>query len=86
MRFKLTFESKTRNKQPVIPINYQYPVSSWIYKMIHTGNSEFAEWLHSKGYMDQNKQFRLFNFSNLKIHKARAKGDRLNTKRPHISK
>lgn len=87
MRFKLTFESKhpSKNKQQVLPINYQYPVSSWIYKMIHSGNSEFAEWLHSKGYMDQNKQFRLFNFSNLQIHKARAKGDRLMIGSPEIS-
>src|SRR6266542_2222171 len=75
MRFYLTFEVLGVNKQ--LPINYQYELSSWIYKTIHFGNPVFAEWLHSHGYMDGNKQFKLFTFSNLKPEKYTINGDRL---------
>ena len=45
MRFKLAI--KFEGKIPVIlPVNYQYPLSAWIYKTIHNGNNEFAAWLH----------------------------------------
>lgn len=77
MRFKLTLRKTKEQEAAIIPVNYQYPVSSWIYKVIHTGNNEFAAWLHSQGYSDGEKQFRLFTFSNLQIDNAKVVGDRL---------
>ncbi|MFH2143812.1 MAG: CRISPR-associated endoribonuclease Cas6 [Bacteroidota bacterium] len=75
MRFKLILE-KT-GVRDILPINYQYEFSSWIYKIIHYGNPEFAEWLHSKGYMTKNRQFKLFTFSNLFNFRYTQNNDRL---------
>lgn len=77
MRFKLTLRKIKAQEAAVIPVNYQYPVAAWIYKVINKGNSEFAKWLHSQGYTDGNKQFRLFNFSDLQSANVEVKADRL---------
>jgi len=65
MRFNLTFIPD--NKEQLIPINYQNEIASWINKILHTGNDDFAKWLHDKGYMSENKPFELFTLSNLII-------------------
>jgi len=49
----------------VLPINYQYEFSSWIYKILHYGDPIFSTWLHQNGYLVDGKQFRLFTFSQL---------------------
>jgi CRISPR-associated endoribonuclease Cas6 len=77
MRFKLILRKTKEQETAILPVNYQYPVSAWIYKVINKSNSEFAEWLHSHGYTDGNKQFRLFNFSHLQTKNAKVKNDRL---------
>lgn len=69
MRFKITLYTT----DPVIPVNYQYPLSAAIYKIIAKGNAEYASFLHETGY---GKGFKFFTFSQVycpfKIH-----GDRL---------
>lgn len=75
MKFKLSLELYGQSR--VLPINYQYEFSSWIYKTIHFGNPQFAEWLHTHGYMDGKKQFKGFTFSQLKPEKYEIKGDRI---------
>jgi CRISPR-associated endoribonuclease Cas6 len=55
----------------VLPVNYQYPVSAWIYKVISQGNHAFAEYLHEHGYGDGNKAFKLFTFSMLDLSHGR---------------
>ncbi|UII25135.1 CRISPR-associated endoribonuclease Cas6 [Fulvivirga maritima] len=50
-----------------LPVNYQYYISSWIYKSIAAGNSKYAEFLHDKGYGERNKFYKFFNFSALDI-------------------
>lgn len=76
MRIKLTLKliESSRN---VLPFNYQYQLSSWIYKTLNNGNSEFADFLHKKGYVNNSKCFKLFCFSNLYIHAFKIKEDRL---------
>jgi CRISPR-associated endoribonuclease Cas6 len=76
MRFRLTLELTDRN-QNLLPLNYQYELSSWIYKVLHNGNPEFADWLHTRGFMNDKKQFRLFTFSHLLIPERKIDGDRL---------
>ncbi len=75
MRFKLNLS--ITGKQNQIPINYQYPISAWIYKTIHEGNKEFADWLHEKGYTDGKKNFKGFCYSNLMNGKFKPDNDRL---------
>lgn len=76
MRFKLTLELTDKTKN-VLPVNYQYELSGWIYKVIHQGNPLFSEWLHNNGFMNEKKQFRLFTFSRLSIPKLKLQDDRL---------
>jgi CRISPR-associated endoribonuclease Cas6 len=76
MRFKLTLESPFQ-QQNLLPLNYQYELSSWIYRTLNYGSEEFAEWLHREGYKNDYKNFKLFTFSNLIIPKYQIKGDRM---------
>ena len=77
MRLKLTIENIPENNSNILPLNYQYELSSWIYKILNHGNEEFAEWLHKEGYTKDYKNFKLFTFSNLIIPKYQIKGDRM---------
>jgi CRISPR-associated endoribonuclease Cas6 len=76
MRFKLSLSLISRN-QNVLPVNYQYELSAWIYKVINHSDPAFAEWLHNKGFSEDNKQFRLFTFSNLIVPQREIIKDRL---------
>ncbi len=65
MRFKIQLNRVGRNN--LLPLNYQYELSSWIYKTLHFGNSEFSTWLHENGYSIGTKKFKLFTFSHLQF-------------------
>ena len=75
MKFKITFKVKQQGQ--LLPMSYQYELSSWIYKMIYKGDSEFANFLHSKGYEMGKRQFKLFTFSRLYIPKYERFDDRM---------
>ncbi|MEZ4884644.1 MAG: CRISPR-associated endoribonuclease Cas6 [Chitinophagales bacterium] len=66
VRIRLTFQLQDK-RQNQLPINYQYAVSAWIYKMLHSSNPGFSEWLHNQGYSLENKKFKLFCFSELQF-------------------
>ena len=74
MRFLITL---TRiSKRNFLPFNYQYFISSWIYKRIGEANTNFADFLHQQGYGEGNRKFKLFCFGPLdvkpyKVHKER---------------
>ncbi|MDI6804460.1 MAG: CRISPR-associated endoribonuclease Cas6 [Bacteroidota bacterium] len=64
MRIKLTLKASEKN--PALPINYQYPLSAAIYKILNKAEPQFAELLHSKGYpTTHNRRFKFFTFSKL---------------------
>lgn len=66
MRLKITF--KLPASKQVLPLNYQYPLSSWIYRVLGKGDREFSAFLHEHGYRQgNNKTFKLFTFSNLQF-------------------
>lgn len=77
MRFELTLLLNPSERGRILPINYQYELSSWIYKVLNEGDPIFSAWLHSQGYKTKEKPFRLFTFSRLIIDKVKVKGDRL---------
>lgn len=76
MRFIVTLTSTANN--PVIPINYQYPLSAVIYKVLAEADAEYATFLHEKGYQvgDSLKRFKLFTFSDLQA-KFKLRADRM---------
>lgn len=59
MRFLIKLAKKQGES---IPINYPYPLSAAIYRIIAKGNAEYADFLHGQGY---GKGFKLFTFSQL---------------------
>lgn len=78
MRIKLTLLPKEKNC--TIPINYQYPLSAAIYKILYSASSEYAKFLHEKGYVsEKGKPLKLFTFSYLLIPKVSLKDNMLFT-------
>lgn len=69
MRFKLTLDRA--DHQRFIPINYQYELSSAIYRVIERGSKDFSTFLHEVGYRLGNRPFRLFTFSRVFLDKQR---------------
>jgi CRISPR-associated endoribonuclease Cas6 len=67
MRFKITISRI--GKQRMLPMDYQYYLSAWIYKVISNADREFADFLHSSGYKSGNKRFKLFCYSPLDFGK-----------------
>ncbi len=70
MRFKISLEKKQGDS---IPINYNYPLSAALYRIIAKGNAEYAAFLHEKGY---GKGFKFFTFSQLNTA-FKIEGDRM---------
>src|SRR6056297_3616131 len=70
MRFNLTLNRTT--KQRMLPMDYQYYISAWIYKTIGKADKEFARFLHDEGYgNDPGKLYKLFCFSRLNFGKPK---------------
>ncbi|MDT0689728.1 CRISPR-associated endoribonuclease Cas6 [Salegentibacter sp. F188] len=79
MKFKITLECFGNYR--TLPINYQYPLSAAIYKIIDQADKEYAEFLHREGY---GKGYKFFSFSDLKA-KFRIHGDRMILQFPIVS-
>ena len=70
MRFELTLYRTS--KQRMLPMDYQYYISAWIYKVLKQADKEFAEFLHEKGYgQSETKLYKLFCFSRLNFGKPK---------------
>lgn len=65
MQFKITFQVLQPGQ--LLPLSYQYELSSWIYRSIEKSDSTFGEFLHTQGYYENGKRFKLFTFSNLYV-------------------
>jgi len=66
MRLKLSLRVVNSNK---IALNYNYSLSSAIYKLLEFGSPEFSSFLHDLGYSIENKYYKLFTFS-IKLEKT----------------
>lgn len=70
MRFELTLNRTT--KQRMLPMDYQYYISAWIYKVLKQADHKFASFLHEKGYgQNETKLYKLFCFSRLNFGKPK---------------
>jgi len=77
MRFKLNLNIENQVYGNRLPINYQYELSAWIYKIIAQGDEQYAQWLHQNGFSEKHRNFRLFVFSNLYSQGIKFAKDRL---------
>ena len=58
---RMLLKLKAHNKY--ITPNYNYQLSSAIYNLLRLGSSEFAEFLHTTGYKQNKRTYKLFTFS-----------------------
>lgn len=67
MRFKLHLHP-LQDRQRLL-FNYQYPLQSWLYGLLHRADKSYADFLHQTGYAvaNRNKTFKHFTFSALQI-------------------
>ena len=83
MQFRISL--RCQEPEPVLPVNYQYELSSWIYKVIQNADADYAAFLHQQGHLAGRKSFKLFCFSQLQVPKYEIEGDRLRIKSPVLS-
>ena len=76
MRFRIVLFSRQPDR--ILPINYQYPFASAIYKIIAQADAEYASFLHQQGYRKELslKNYKLFTFSDISTP-FQIQGDRL---------
>ncbi len=77
---RLLLKLKTVNKNQLTS-NYYYPLAAAVYKLLRFGSKEFAEFLHSKGYKQTGKTYKLFSFA-LRFDKFRMQGQVINLLKP----
>jgi len=77
MRFKLNLKIESQVFGNQLPINYQYELSAWIYRIIAQGDRYYAGWLHQNGFSEKHRNFRLFVFSHLISSNIKVEKDRL---------
>lgn len=76
MRYKLTLKlvDPLRN---ILPVNYQFELGAWFYRMLNNPESPISRYLISAGYQSKDEPFRNFVFSNLMVPDRKIEGDRL---------
>jgi CRISPR-associated endoribonuclease Cas6 len=74
MRFILNLTALNIPQQ--LTLNYQYPLSAAIYKIIERADADYATFLHNQGYNYGAKTFKFFTFSDLRTP-FDIKGDRM---------
>lgn len=68
MRMKITLNRTT--KQRMLPMDYHYYISAWIYKVLNQSDEAYAAFLHEKGYGTNPKRlYKLFCFDRLNFGK-----------------
>lgn len=63
-----------------MPLNYQYAVSSWIYRKIQEADPEYSLFLHQNGYESGDRRYKLFTFSKIESYPYAIIGDRMELK------
>jgi CRISPR-associated endoribonuclease Cas6 len=70
MQFRLTL--KPTSSQTLVPFNYAYRLSAFIYSVLADADTQYAEFLHSQGYeFSRTRRFKLFTFSDLMMPNVR---------------
>src|SRR5690606_5274841 len=60
-----------------LPVNYQYPISSWIYRVISEADAGYGDFLHQGGFQQGSRHFKMFTFSQLDARPYRVFGNRM---------
>lgn len=85
MQFRLTLRPVA--SQTLVPFNYAYRLSAFIYAVLADADKQYADFLHGKGYeFSSTRRFKLFTFSDLIMPNARldTKAGGMWVNSPHI--
>jgi len=83
MRIKVLLENSEKIE---LPVNYNYYLSSVIYKCLNHSDAEYAFFLHEEGYTtSKGKRFKFFTFSQLQAEKRQIVGDKIRFLSPTIT-
>jgi len=74
MELQLKFGLRRGNS---LPVNYQYELSSWIYKVIQRADHEYSTFLHEKGFSVDGRNFKMFTFSQLDLRPYKISGNQI---------
>ncbi|MEG1188190.1 MAG: CRISPR-associated endoribonuclease Cas6 [Bacteroidales bacterium] len=78
MRFKIVLVVRNEAFGNILPVSYQFELSSCIYKKLTENKKEYNEWLEMNGFIaDNNIKHKLFSLSNFYIPKIKVEEDRL---------
>ena len=83
---RVLFTLSPISHRTVLPINYNYYLTSLIYKIIKTSDRDYSGFLHDEGYRlgESKKGFKLFTYSTLKSGKFSLAGDKIVFGKGHI--
>ena len=83
MRYKFTLKlvDPLRNR---LPVNYQFELGSWFYRMLNNQDTALYAYLSSAGYTSNDEPFKHFVFSHLMVPDRSIEGDRLLIKSEHV--
>jgi CRISPR-associated endoribonuclease Cas6 len=78
MRVKLTLFLTKRGS--VLPVNYNYFLTSFIYKILKNSSYNYSRFLHEEGYRLEGscKGFKLFTYSMLMCNRVRIEDEKIN--------
>jgi CRISPR-associated endoribonuclease Cas6 len=76
MRFKLILKLSDPLRN-ILPVNYQFELGSWFYRIINNSEGALYKYLVASGYSQKGEPFRNFVFSHLMVPDRRIEGDRL---------
>lgn len=72
---RISLQLRTDGHSATVPLNYQYPLSAAIYKILRQASPEYAAFLHDQGYAaPSGRLMKLFTFSKLWIPGGRKQG------------
>ncbi len=78
MRFKLILLIKPETFGNILPVSYQYELSSCIFRKMTENRTLYDNWMRMNGFIENtNQQHRLFSISNLYIPHIKVEKDRL---------
>ncbi len=78
MRFKLILTVKSDRFGNVLPVSYQYELSSCIHRMLTENKELYEQWLRINGFLPElSVKYRLLSISNFYIPKIKVETDRL---------
>lgn len=85
MRFKITLEINAAKDGVILPISYQYELTSAVNNLLLSDNSLFEDWLNQNRLSIQDhRQVQMFSISNLYVPKIFVAGDRMHINVPRI--